>query len=119
MFGTTLTGISQASHSSLSIPCRHQVHPFQFRSGEYSDKLFDEEVKVCARAFMGDEVLKEKVKKAATEQFEALAEDPHRVMTKSCMVMHCGVTFRVECAKGRGAPPPAPAWTAGASMQST
>ncbi|GFR49224.1 hypothetical protein Agub_g11143 [Astrephomene gubernaculifera] len=85
------------------------VHPFQFLSDEYSDELFDEEVKVCALAFVGDEDLKEKVKKAAKDLFELLASDPHRVMIKSTL-QHRGVTFRIECAKGKGAPPPADAY---------
>lgn len=94
----------------------YQVHPFQFLSGEYSDELFDDQVKVSAQAYEGDEVLKEKVKKAAQGQLEVLAADPHMVMVKSCTLVHRGVTFRIDCAKGRGAFPPAQAWTGGASV---
>lgn len=57
---------------------------------------------MCAQAFEGDEDLKEKVKKAAKDQFKALAADPHLVMIKHCTLLHRGVTFLIVCAQERG-----------------
>mmetsp|Transcript_34953 Transcript_34953/g.77726 ORF Transcript_34953/g.77726 Transcript_34953/m.77726 type:complete len:359 (-) Transcript_34953:566-1642(-) len=73
------------------------VHPFQFMEGKYTDQLYDEQVKTCALAFVGDEALKALVRDAAEALFAELALSSDMTKYKCSTIVHKSITFEVHC----------------------
>ena len=73
------------------------VHPFQFKTGQYTDDLYEAEVRDCAQGFVGDHVLKAKVRETATQLFSTMAMPVDRSDFKKENFQLYGITFCVKC----------------------
>lgn len=77
------------------------MQPFQFLAGQYSEALYDEEVKVCAPGFVHDNVLRERVRESAASLFRQLEASSDTARLGETDFTHQGITFQVKC----GVPP--------------
>ncbi len=86
---------SATSFTGCACACTQGVHPFQFKSGQYTDDLYEAEVRVCARGFVGDHVLKAKVSETAARLFSRMPVDAGDFQSEIFQLY--GITFCVKC----------------------
>lgn len=89
-------------HHAFSFDCASSVdmqvvHPFQFMGGKYNDQLYEEQVRICAQAFVGDEALKAMVCDAATTLFVQLALSREMTKYSSTTTKYKNLTFEIHC----------------------
>ena len=93
------------SCSQLSPPAPIQeVHPFNFLLGEYTDELYEDEVKTCAQRFVDSQTLKALVRKTANQLFSELVVSPTTLGIKSSRFQYEGRTIVVNCSQQKHVP---------------
>ena len=81
----------------MPLSLQTEASPFQFRSGQYSDKLYDEQVKLFAPGYAQDAVLRERVCIEATRLFEQLDASDQMSKFAEMEFEYCGVPLRIVC----------------------
>lgn len=94
-----MTGPCPTTYCACCFGWLQHVHPFQFLRGEFTDELYELEVRACAQGFVGDSCLKAKVKEVASMMFEQLKGVETDQMLPPAEFDYRGVRMTVVCGK--------------------